>query len=191
MLRIVFLVGWALGWVMRLASWREHRLKVSIDRSTSVDRILMLLDFLGSQILPVVYVLTPWLAFADYHLPAWAGVIGAVVFAGGLLLNWRSHADLGASYSTAMQIREEQALISHGAYCYIRHPMYAALWLWGIGQALLLQNWIAGLASLVFFGARYFYRIPREEQMMLEHSGQEYRLYMARTGRVIPRFSRS
>jgi len=65
--------------------------------------------------------------------------------------------------------------------------MYAAHLLWGIAQALLLQNWIAGLSMLVFFLPVYLYRVPHEEQMMLEHFGEEYRSYMNRTGRIIPR----
>jgi protein-S-isoprenylcysteine O-methyltransferase Ste14 len=31
-------------------------------------------------------------------------------------------------------------------------------------------------------------RIPREERMMLEKFGEEYRVYMKRTGRLLPRF---
>jgi protein-S-isoprenylcysteine O-methyltransferase Ste14 len=65
--------------------------------------------------------------------------------------------------------------------------MYAAHLLWGFAQALLLQNWIAGLAMLMFFLPVYLYRVPREEQMMIEHFGEEYRLYMSRSGRIIPR----
>jgi len=65
--------------------------------------------------------------------------------------------------------------------------MYAAHWLWGIAQALLLQNWIAGLAMLASFLPMYLHRVPREEQMKLEQFGEEYRLYMNRTGRLIPR----
>jgi len=63
--------------------------------------------------------------------------------------------------------------------------MYAAHWLWGIAQALLLQNWIAGLAFLASFIPLYLLLVPREEQMMLEYFGEEHRLYMNRTGRVI------
>jgi hypothetical protein len=48
--------------------------------------------------------------------------------------------------------------------------MYASMWLWGIGQALVLQNWIAGWAGLVSFAPLYLLRVPREEQMMLESS---------------------
>ena len=65
--------------------------------------------------------------------------------------------------------------------------MYASQRLWSIAQVLLLQNWIAGFASLVTFIPLYLWRVPQEEQMMLEHFGHEYRSYVERTGRVIPR----
>ena len=72
----------------------------------------------------------------------------------------------------------------------IRHPMYAAHWLWGLSQPLLLQNRIAGFAMLVSLLPLYLVRMPQEERMMLEHFGEEYRSYMGRTGRVVPRLRR-
>jgi len=33
----------------------------------------------------------------------------------------------------------------------------------------------------------YFVRIPQEERMMLDHFGNAYRAYCARTGRIVPR----
>ena len=68
--------------------------------------------------------------------------------------------------------------------------MYSAHWLWGIAQALLIHNWIAGLASLVIIIPIYVLRVRREEHMMLEQFGDEYRTYMSRTGRIFPRILR-
>ena len=75
----------------------------------------------------------------------------------------------------------------YGVYRYIRHPIYAVVWLSSIAQALLLQNWIAGLAGLIFFLPVYLVRVPREEQMMLDHFGQEYQTYLEHTGRIFPK----
>ena len=68
--------------------------------------------------------------------------------------------------------------------------MYSAHWLWGIAQALLVYNWISGLASLAIFIPLYLLRVPREEKVMLNEFGDEYRQYMRRTGRVTPRLWR-
>jgi protein-S-isoprenylcysteine O-methyltransferase Ste14 len=86
-----------------------------------------------------------------------------------------------------VEVTEKQTLVTQGIYRSIRHPIYAAMWLWGIAQALLLQNWIAGLATLVLFMPVYFVRVPREEQMMLDHFGQEYQTYLEHTGRIFPK----
>ncbi len=37
----------------------------------------------------------------------------------------------------------------------------------------------------------YLFRVPREERMMLDHFGDAYRAYSARTGRVLPRLRRT
>jgi protein-S-isoprenylcysteine O-methyltransferase Ste14 len=68
----------------------------------------------------------------------------------------------------------------------VRHPMYSAFWLWGLAQAFLLSNWVAGPAGLIGFGILFFLRIGREEQLMSETFGDEYRRYVARTARVVP-----
>lgn len=51
----------------------------------------------------------------------------------------------------------------------------------------------ANLFLLIFFllsTALIFARIPKEEKMLLEQFGDEYRAYMKQTGRLLPRFRR-
>ena len=152
---------------------------------------VLLASFWGVAILvPLLHIFTRWLGFADYNLPAWTGWTGIAIFAIALWLLWRSHAELGRNWRITTELGEGHKLVTSGVFQYIRHPMYSAHWLWGIAQALLIHNWIAGLASLVIFLPLYLLRVSREEQMMLEQFGKEYRLYMRRTGRIIPRLLR-
>lgn len=141
-------------------------------------------------LIPVAHVFTRWLSFADYGLPPWAGWIGIIIFAVALWLLQRSHADLGQNWRMTTELREEHRLITGGISQYIRHPMYSAHWLGGIAQVLLIHNWISGPASLVIIIPIYVLRVRREERMMLEKFGEEYRRYMKRTGRIMPRLSR-
>ncbi len=191
---IIYIIGLIIGCVIRgVCVFRVRNIKrnkqdrITDDRETGLDKLLVFIPAFGMFIIPVIYLLSSRLDFADYRLPIWAGWTGAVVFVAGLWLLWRSHTDLGNSWLPTLQIRENHSLITRGVFLYIRHPMYAAHLLWGIGQALLLQNWIAGPSMLLFLLPLYVLRIPREEQMMLDHFGEEYRLYMNRTGRIIPR----
>jgi len=63
---------------------------------------------------------------------------------------------------------------------------HAALFLYSIGQALVLPNWVAGPSYLVAFGILFALRIGAEERMMLETFGDEYAAYMARTKLLVP-----
>ena len=104
-----------------------------------------------------------------------------------LWLFWRSHVDLGQNWSVSLEMRERHQLVTDGVYRFIRHPMYASIWLWSLAQGMLLQNWFAGWSLVPTFAAMYFIRTPREERMMCDAFGDEYRHYMRRTGRLFPR----
>jgi protein-S-isoprenylcysteine O-methyltransferase Ste14 len=158
-----------------------------VRRVDTRDRSLVFAVFVGSMVLPLLYLFTRWLAFADYLLPAFASWCGTILAGTALWLFWRSHADLGENWSITLEMRKGHQLVTHGVYRSIRHPMYAALWLFGLAQGLLLQNWLAGWSAFVAFAVLYFVRIPREEQMMGEFFGEEYRVYMEKTGRLFPR----
>lgn len=161
--------------------------ELTVRRVDLLEKVLMVFTIAGSTLPVILYLFTSWLSFADYRLPTLAPWCGALVMLVALWLFWRSHADLGLNWSVTLEIRKEHQLITNGIYRSIRHPMYAAIWLFSLAQALLLANWFAGCAALVVFAPMYFLRTPREERMMCEVFGEEYRDYMARTGRLWPR----
>ncbi len=190
--QILFMVGLVAAEVIRfphrMRNKRERAQKQTQDRTRGRDFLLDLLAFTGMEIIPIVYVFTPIFDFANSSFPVWVGWTGVVVLGGMLWLLWKSHNDLGQNWSPTVEVTQKQSLVTRGVYGYIRHPIYAAMWLWGIAQALMLQNWVAGLATLVLFLPVYLVRVPREEQMMLDHFGEEYRTYLQHTGRIIPHF---
>jgi protein-S-isoprenylcysteine O-methyltransferase Ste14 len=177
-------------WLKRTPHWWRRREKVEDDRESGQDRPLLLLTTAGMIVVPFLYLFTTRLDFADYTLPPTAslvaGSLGAALFLQALWLLWRSHADLAGSFSPGLQIKKNHELVTTGVYEKIRHPMYAAHLLWAMAQLLLLQNWIVGPAFLVASIPLYVARIPREEEMMLDKFGEEYRRYAERTGRVMP-----
>jgi protein-S-isoprenylcysteine O-methyltransferase Ste14 len=165
---------------------RSRRTPVAERRDRLRDTVLMTISFAGLFAVPLVYALTDQPKFAGYAfhpLQAWLGV---AVLIGAMALFWRTHRDLGRAWSVTLEIRTEHRLVTHGIYARLRHPMYAAFWLWALSQALLLPNWIAGLSGLVGFGTLFFCRVGHEERMMLERFGAEYREYVRRTKRIVP-----
>jgi protein-S-isoprenylcysteine O-methyltransferase Ste14 len=95
---------------------------------------------------------------------------------------------MGRNWTPTLGLREEHQLITDGVFRFIRHPMYAAHILWALATPLILTNWIAGFSMLVPQLAQYWLRVKAEEGMMLERFGEQYRQYMERTGRLLPKF---
>jgi|SRR5580704_8563401 protein-S-isoprenylcysteine O-methyltransferase Ste14 len=165
---------------------RAHKTPVAQSRVLLREKILMAFAFSGMFLIPLIYVLTGQPKFADYAFHPVQAWLGMLVLIAAMALLYRTHRDLGRVWSVTLEIRDKHTLVTRGIYERLRHPMYSALWLWTISQALLLPNWIAGLSGLVGFGTLFFGRVGQEERMMLETFGDDYRAYMARTHRLIP-----
>lgn len=59
--------------------------------------------------------------------------------------------------------------------------------MWAIGQALLIENWLAGPLGLLAIVLIYLFRVRREEQQLLSQFGAEYEIYQKNTGRILPK----
>ena len=164
---------------------RSRGVKVARSCKGPREVALVTLAWLGF-LAPLIWVVSPVFSFAEYSLRPWPFGAGLVCIGGGLWWFYRSHADLGTNWSVTLELRENHQLVTHGIYRQVRHPMYAALFLYSIGQALILPNWIAGPSYFVAFAILFALRIRAEERMMLETFGQEYASYMARTKLLVP-----
>lgn len=192
--KLVYLAGIIAQTAIRLPYERQRqKQRVAVDHVTRRERTIVGLLFIGSAVLPLLYICTPWLNRFNYRWSSAtkkrAAGVGVVFMGAALWLFRRSHIDLGRNWSWSLELRDEHTLVTNGVYRAIRHPMYASQWLWVVGQLLLLQNRIAGPAGLLVFAPFYALRVSAEERLMLDQFGDTYRRYMQRTGRVLPRFS--
>ncbi len=184
---VLFVIGITIYLVIRGAyHWHNAKAKKSVSRATFMDWLLVVQIATAQILLPCVLIYTPLLNWANYDLPQVFAVVGGLVMAGGLWLFWRSHADLGKNWSVTLELDENHRLVTHGVYKYLRHPMYASFFLLAIGQALLLNNWVAGWAALVATTVLYWVRLPHEESMMVEFFGDDYVNYRKQTSSLIP-----
>lgn len=187
-LKVLFFVGIVASFIIRYPYHQQNKKnQITSDRKTAQEKFLLTLVFWGMLVIPIVYLFTPLFSFADYQLPIWVNITGVVMYVVSMYLFWRSHHDLGQNWSPTLEVRADHTLITSGIYQNIRHPMYTSVWLWCLGQALLLPNYIAGFAGLITFGTLYFLRVGNEEKMMLDQFGNEYQSYMQRTGRILPK----
>jgi protein-S-isoprenylcysteine O-methyltransferase Ste14 len=188
---LVFLVGFIVYVTIRgVYKQRTKSNQLVLRRVGALEKALMIIVIPGGLFLPLIYLFTTWLSFADYPLPTFAPWCGAPLMIAALSLFWRSHADLGQNWSQTLEVREGHQLITNGVYRSIRHPMFASIFLWCFAQGLMLANWLAGWYALAAFALLYFLRTPREEAMMRDTFGQQYVEYTQRTGRLFPKLSR-
>jgi len=181
---VLGVVGW---FVIRYPHDRRARRTPKLRRANGRREIvLMTISATGLGIIPFLYVISDAPRFANYTFHPWQAWLGAAVFTTALWLFYRTHKDLGRNWSVTLEVRDQHTLVTSGVYSRVRHPMYSAFWLWALAQVLLLPNWIAGPAGLVGFGTLFLLRVRREEAMMIETFGEDYRRYMERTSRVLP-----
>jgi len=195
-LRIIFLTLWIVFITISYArktqqlssrSIRE-RLRGASRWESKFDialRVALFLFWISALILYVIY--PDWMTLFTIPLPIWLRWIGVGVAIVSLpLLAWAHHT-LGQQFSPGLQLREEHALVTSGPYRWIRHPMYTAESVFMIALAVESANWLVAppmAAGIVLLYAR----VGKEEAMMIERFSDEYRSYMKRTGRFLPRF---
>ena len=164
---------------------RSRAVKVARSAKGALETALLVLAWVGFFV-PVLWIASPWFAFAEFELHPAPLVIGVLLYAAGLWLFHRSHADLGTNWSITLEVREEHRLVTGGVYRRVRHPMYTALLLFSAGQAAVIPNWLAGPSYLLVMALLVALRVGPEERMMRETFGAPYDAYAARTKRLVP-----
>jgi len=125
--------------------------------------------------------------FGYSEVPGWLqlmGALGVVLSFYIMFLTFRENAYL----ALVVKVQEErgQSVVSTGPYRYVRHPMYASMFLFFPGSALLLGSWWGLLLCALLLGL-LVWRIPLEERM-LENRLDGYEEYERKVRyRIIPR----
>jgi protein-S-isoprenylcysteine O-methyltransferase Ste14 len=167
-----------IGWQVSAPAMARHRLDTSLLIALSVFWLVAV----------VVYVAAPQIV-ARCALPLpdavrWCGVAAALA---GLALLYYSDRCLGENLSVTLRIRENHTLVTTGPYRLVRHPIYTATLFYAAAMGVITANYVLAAAFFVPMLILIIERLPREEQMMLDAFGDEYRTYMQATGRLLPR----
>lgn len=172
---------------VRLAGERVMPDRAAVKREgTAAFLVRVIGGFLVCGLL-IAYAAQPaWLAALSIPIPdvfRWMGFLLGL-FGLGIWI-WAQIA-LGREWSPQLQLREKHRLITTGPYARMRHPLYSGMIVWAGGLALLTANWLfVGIAVLMCVA--FVLRMPKEEQMMIDKFGDEYREYMKRTGSIFPK----
>ena len=109
----------------------------------------------------------------------------------GLLLAWAAAAlavwaklALGRSFTASFAVRPDHALVTHGPYAIVRHPMYTAFVALLLGLAIAWDSWVSVGFALLYAAASWLHTAI-EEPMLESHFGDAWREYRARVPRMV------
>lgn len=130
--------------------------------------------------------LMAWGSFANWPLALrW---IGVAVMALMLPFLYWMFSNLANNITPTVTTRKAHQLVTSGPYRYIRHPLYTFGTILFGSFILVAGNWFLMVTAVIALSA-LFSRTPQEEAMLVETFGDEYREYMERTGRYLPKWS--
>jgi protein-S-isoprenylcysteine O-methyltransferase Ste14 len=187
---LVLFTGTGISIYFRRKADRDSGEKLS--RSLDGVSMMMVIRVFGSLLWlsPLAYLLNPqWMAWSKFGLPEWMrwfGVMLGVVCVG--LIYWL-FTSIQSGISPVSATRKNHRLVTHGIYRWVRHPLYTIGSSLIISFGLISDNWFICLLAVLAFIAMAI-RTPKEEANLIEKFGDEYRDYMKRTGRFLPKMIR-
>lgn len=93
---------------------------------------------------------------------------------------------LGKQWNIKAQIIEGHELITTGPYKIVRHPIYSALFgLLIVTGYSITQLW-AFIIAIVFYFIGTIFRTRVEEQLLIQHFGDQYEKYKKKVPAIIP-----
>jgi protein-S-isoprenylcysteine O-methyltransferase Ste14 len=197
-LSIVFLVGLVVAMFMLVSFGRKRRDLGSVKASRQSYFVLLfhvwhLLIFPIPLILLLVGVVMPNWVYGTILNLSFQGAEYLQVFSLPLLLvsvvlcGWSARV-LGEFMNTHIQVVQKHKLVTRGPYSRIRHPAYTSAIVFALASALLYLNLIWFIVFLAMFAIAYKRAVLEEELLASEDGfGQDYRNYMKKTGRFLPR----
>ena len=170
-----------------------HRLKArtgeKLDRRQEGMFILVTLRLVGLAGTAglIAYLINPAnMAWAAVPLPVWLRWTGVgLALIAGLLLVWMFRT-LGRNLTDTVVTRKQHTLVTTGPYRWVRHPLYSSAALAIVGTSLVAANGFFFVAGCLAF-LLLVIRTRKEEQNLIARFGDDYRNYMQRTGRFVPR----
>jgi protein-S-isoprenylcysteine O-methyltransferase Ste14 len=135
----------------------------------------------------LAYMINPnWMAWSMMRLPNWLRWLGALVGLGTLPVLYWVMRSIGTNISETFLTKKNHALVTHGPYRWVRHPLYSVATVALVSLGLVAANWfMLAMAVLIIFLIALMV-IPREEAQLILKFGEAYREYQQRTGRLIP-----
>jgi protein-S-isoprenylcysteine O-methyltransferase Ste14 len=183
----ILITGVGISSYFRRKADRESGEKLSRKADGNIMMTFIRIGGLILWLSPFVYLINPnWMAWSKIGLPEsvrWLGVGFGILCVLGIYWLFSS---IGTGITPVSATRKEHQLVTSGPYRWVRHPLYTVGSSMFIAFGMMADNWfIALLGVAAFIGMAI--RTPKEEANLIEKFGDEYRQYMKRTGRFLPK----
>lgn len=188
---LILFTGMGISFYFRIKADKESGEKVPRKADGTAMMTIIRIGGLLLWLSPFVYLINPqWMAWSKLGLPEWIRWLGVGTgFLSTLGIYWL-FSSIGTGITPTSATRKEHKLVTHGIYRYIRHPLYTFGSSMFISFGMMSDSWyIAALGILTFIIMAI--RTSKEEANLIEKFGDEYRDYMKRTGRFLPKIGGS
>lgn len=184
---IILFTGIGISSYFRRKADKDTGEKISRKVDGNVTMTIIRIGGLILWLSPLVYLINPnWMNWSKVGLPEsvrWLGVGIGVLCTLGIYWLFSS---IGSGITPTSATRKEHKLVTRGIYHWIRHPLYTIGSSFIVSFGMMADNWfIAAFGILAFILMAS--RTSKEEANLIEKFGDEYREYMKRTGRYLPR----
>jgi protein-S-isoprenylcysteine O-methyltransferase Ste14 len=184
---VILFTGMGISSYFRSKADKETGEKVSRKADGNAMMTIIRIGGLILWLSPLAYLLNPeWMIWSKIGLPDWVRWLGVgvgILNTFGIYWLFRS---IGTGITPTSATRKEHKLVTNGIYRHIRHPLYTFGASMFITFGMMADNWFIALLGVLTFIVMAI-RTPKEEANLIEKFGDEYREYMKRTGRFLPK----
>lgn len=120
----------------------------------------------------------------------WIQAVGMIVATAGIVATVHSQLEMGDAWRIGVDERETTMLVDTGVFARVRNPIYAGMFVFVIGMALVTPNFVAFAGFLLLFVSIELQVRRVEEPYLLQKHGHVYGAYAGSVGRFVPGIGR-
>jgi protein-S-isoprenylcysteine O-methyltransferase Ste14 len=177
-----YLILWTLWWTLSLIG-RQSGVQSSYDnRQKYAVKLFSIIS------VPILVIAPPFEYSRFAALVPREGFLtwmGFGFFLMGVALQALVMWQLRGFFTVRLGIQPEHKLVTTGVYRFVRHPGYTSYILSILGIGFMLSSAIT-ISLSIFITLFLMWRIKHEEKMLLNQFGEEYRIYIKSTKKLIP-----
>ncbi|HEV7853353.1 MAG TPA: isoprenylcysteine carboxylmethyltransferase family protein [Mycobacterium sp.] len=188
---LLFAVFGLLGFGWR--SWLQHRhtgppgfrgvagCVGSVEWFSGADFVVAMAAAFFAPVLQVFGVVSS----LDLVYAPWIALTGIVLAVIGIVATVYAQLDVGDSWRIGVDPSETTTLVRQGVFGLVRNPIFAAMFVFGLGIALVTPNVVAIAGFLLVLTIEVQVRVVEEPYPATKH-GDAYRDYLVSVGRFVP-----